>query len=501
MERRFFMNDFERYLKEHADNFQMVPSRKVWHGIYNDLHPGKRWPSVTMSLLLIFTLVVISHLNTNNSRRSAYLTNNISEEKKLTGELKKAGGSKTNGRIVVRKTDLVKGREIFVYSAGGANTTKLATGTALKDYQNNNLTEERLLSDNLKAGDNPAPTFFERNLALDPQANTKSSGDNVAEKPYNIEPPQQNNTGLQGLMKPALDRIIVAKPLGNPSNKKVVTGTIDNPRTETVSQDKISRELSTAKTASNPQVKVAKLRQKRNDKISWVYFAAPLVSSVSFSGKPLKQSPAVNFSPGLVANQKNTVLHNSALGLEAGAQMNYRIAKKLQFTAGAHITYSGYNILSNEVHPTFATLVLRDRATGATYSRSFITHYGDGTGQAVVTIRNYNWQASIPFGLQYQITGNTKVQFSAGGNVEPSLVLKSNAYILSSDGNNYINDPSLLRKWNISSNFGAFVSFRSTKLKWQVGPNVRYQWLSTYQKEYTIKEHLIDYGIRIGISR
>jgi hypothetical protein len=478
----------------------MVPSRKVWHGIYNDLHPGKRWPSVTMSLLLIFTLVVISHLNTNNSRRSAYLTNNISEEKKLTGELKKGGGPKTNRRIVVRKTDLVKGREIFAYSAGGANSTKLATGTALKNYQNNNLTEERLLSDNLKAQDNPVPSFIERNLAFDPQANTTASENNIAEKRNNIEPRQQNSSGLPGLMKPALEPIIVAKAVGNPSNKKVVTGTIDNPGTETVSQDKNSRELSANK-VSKTQVKVAILRKKRNDKINWVYFASPLVSSVAFSGKPLKQSPAVNFSPGLVASQKNTVLHNSALGLEAGAQMNYRIAKKLQFTAGAHLTYSGYNILSNEVHPTFATLVLRDRATGAAYSRSFITHYGDGTGQAVVTIRNYNWQASIPFGLQYQIGGNTKVQFNAGGNLEPSLVLKSNAYILSSDGNNYINDPSLLRKWNISSNFGAFVSFRSSKLKWQVGPSVRYQWLSTYKKEYTIKEHLIDYGIRIGISK
>src|SRR6476660_1662085 len=121
MERRFFMNDFERYLKEHADNFQMVPSRKVWHGIYNDLHPGKRWPSVTMSLLLIFTLVVIGHLNTNNSRQPAYLANKASESKKLTGDLKRKGNSTSHHRIIVRKTDLDKGRQVFVYSTGQKN--------------------------------------------------------------------------------------------------------------------------------------------------------------------------------------------------------------------------------------------------------------------------------------------------------------------------------------------------------------------------------------------
>jgi len=112
-----------------------------------------------------------------------------------------------------------------------------------------------------------------------------------------------------------------------------------------------------------------------------------------------------------------------------------------------------------------------------TYSRSFITHYGDGTGQTIVTIRNYNWQVSMPVGLQYEISGNDKMQFNVAANVEPSLVLKTKAYILSSDGNNYLNDPSILRRWNLNSNFGAFVTFSSRKFKWQVGPNVRYQWV------------------------
>src|SRR5487761_2009241 len=87
MERRFFMNDFEVSLKEQADQFKMIPSKRVWHGIYNDLQPGRRWPSVTMSLLLIFTLVVIGHLNTNNSHRSIYLTAHNTSLKNLNADL------------------------------------------------------------------------------------------------------------------------------------------------------------------------------------------------------------------------------------------------------------------------------------------------------------------------------------------------------------------------------------------------------------------------------
>ena len=81
MERKFYPENFEYFLKGHADNFRMTPSKKVWHGIYNDLYPGRRWPSIAMSMVFIFTLVVIGHLNTTNSHNTplsnvAY-TNNL----------------------------------------------------------------------------------------------------------------------------------------------------------------------------------------------------------------------------------------------------------------------------------------------------------------------------------------------------------------------------------------------------------------------------------------
>src|SRR5664279_2601811 len=133
MERRFSMNDFEQSLREHTDQFRMIPSKRVWHGIYNDLHPGKRWPSITMSLLLIFTLVVIGHLNTNNSRRQPdYLSGKISEEKKETVDAKQTGSLTHSQRIVVRKTDLDKAKEVFVYSTGQPGNSVLAIATPIK---------------------------------------------------------------------------------------------------------------------------------------------------------------------------------------------------------------------------------------------------------------------------------------------------------------------------------------------------------------------------------
>ena len=71
MDRKFYLENFEKFLKGHADQFKMTPSKKVWHGIYNDLHPGRRWPSIAMSMIFIFTLVIIGHLNTNNGHNTS----------------------------------------------------------------------------------------------------------------------------------------------------------------------------------------------------------------------------------------------------------------------------------------------------------------------------------------------------------------------------------------------------------------------------------------------
>src|SRR4051812_33640910 len=64
MENNFYRDHFEQLLKDTTDNFRMYPSRRVWHSIYNDLHPGKKWPSVAVLLLLMFSIMYIGVTNT-----------------------------------------------------------------------------------------------------------------------------------------------------------------------------------------------------------------------------------------------------------------------------------------------------------------------------------------------------------------------------------------------------------------------------------------------------
>src|SRR5690242_19023139 len=85
MERRFDMSDFEQSLKDHADQFRMTPSKRVWNGIYNNLHPGSKWPSLTVAVVFIIALVTVGTLN-NSSRHLQSSANSTSSP--VSNELK-----------------------------------------------------------------------------------------------------------------------------------------------------------------------------------------------------------------------------------------------------------------------------------------------------------------------------------------------------------------------------------------------------------------------------
>ena len=78
MEKKIFSDNFERMLKEKADEFKMYPSARVWHGIYNSMHPGRRWPSMAMTIILICALLFIDKKNTeiNNTKKLSKNTKN-----------------------------------------------------------------------------------------------------------------------------------------------------------------------------------------------------------------------------------------------------------------------------------------------------------------------------------------------------------------------------------------------------------------------------------------
>ncbi len=514
MEEKFYLDDFELSLQEQMNQLKMVPSKKVWYGIYNDLHPGRRWPSVMISLLLIFSIVFVGYINTNPDK-------NATEKNVIAG-----------GKIV---------------SSAGANNPQSAQDIQQSEKLQNQVSNGVALavenrsqnSRDLKSNEvNPASKRTEgkgnRRLKTDPgtkvagvkdHGNMPSLSGLVADASIQGKTTSEHRNAIfpsehHGNIFPGITDAFNESSIVGISN---IPGVIENssafllphPFIEKQPKNQLSIQpvfdisieaglAANAENTTNGTREATRTKKKKNAKISWVYYAGASMSNVVFKGKPLK-SPVLNST--LVASSSQQmqndmrVIRSSAIGFEAGLQMNYAIIPNLEVTVGANITRSGYNIVSNLVHPTLSNLLLKDPSTGDTYTRGFVTHYGDGTGISTVTLHNFSYQASIPVGLQYKVWANDKIQVKLGFDVEPTYVINADAFVLSSNGKNFVEVPDLLRKWNVGSNFAPFVSFRSNKFRWNVGPNIRYQWLSSYEKSYPAKEHLIDYGIRVGISK
>ena len=55
-------------------------------------------------------------------------------------------------------------------------------------------------------------------------------------------------------------------------------------------------------------------------------------------------------------------------------------------------------------------------------------------------------------------------------------------------------------RWNVNTAVETFVNYSTGRISWQVGPQVRYQLLSSFIDKYPVKENLFDFGLKIGLS-
>ena len=541
MERRFDMTNFEQSLKDQADQFDMVPSRRVWHGLYNDLHPGSKWPSIAMALVFLFTLLGIGHLN-NSSRQFSGIIN-PSENNEPGNTTEQSSPATVKSTVKTAKADKDQNSVAQVTSVDGNNeasansvdlnvadfqksqfTVPVNTGAkVIPLFANRINTRENSVADkevrvekkltapgksSLTAVENVPVNLQESVLPSVDLRDQKMSADNNSK--HNIGEVKMDNSdkdliavdntnypGISINNEPA-DNNTPAFFAANPGSRNV---DLSNEIELKTKQESISLEKNNINQSANKLT--TQSRKKRNEKIRWLYYVTPSITSATFTGKGFQPIIYPNASQIVLQTGQaaNGMIYKARLGYEVGTQMSYTFLKNLQFLTGMHLSYSGFNVISNQVHPTFATLLLKDESSGLPYAKNYITHYGNGEGQNQISLANYSLQVSIPVGFQYALLDNHKIQILLASTIEPSFIMKSNSFIISSDERNYVNDPDLLRKVNLNANIGSYVTFISNKVHWQVGPNVRYQLLSTYQNIYPVNERLVDYGIRIGISR
>jgi hypothetical protein len=244
-------------------------------------------------------------------------------------------------------------------------------------------------------------------------------------------------------------------------------------------------------------------KTSKTKKLSFMFFFTPTVSYRKLSeNKSYLRSPSplgTPYSYAALYDVNNAVTHKPSIGLELGFTSKYALTKNVKLRAGIQFNINRYDIKAFKYMPEVATIALNTGRSGVEVVTAG-SNYRNFNGGQDEWLKNFYFQASVPIGAEVKLHGNDKMYIGAASTIQPTYVLGERAYLITSDYKNYAQVPWLMRRWNVNTNLETFVSYSTGKLKWQVGPQVRYQLLSSFVNKYPVKENLFDFGLKVGIS-
>lgn len=491
MERGFYNEDIEELLKEKADQYKMYPSDKVWKGIYRSLHPNRKryWFGLILFLSAIGYYTFIELITPSTATKS------VSEN--------------SSSNAISKPTETVE-----------SNTAKaiiVPFGNPNKQADNNNKQRAFVLNPD-NSDDNTGNTGMVINMdqpaAPDVTSNTSLAETNALaftnETPvYNLNAWQLRKTGQP---EPVDNPLLLADNNAEhpeqlvaqvPASASLINPTsVDESKLGANSQDANEDSKRVHWLANNAVYELAIPKQKR---LSWQISFTPTMnyrtlreSSFSSNVKTTTQLPLASDIPGDINQLVN---HKPALGFELGSNILYAINKTVTFKTGLLFNYARYDIQAFSSSASEPAVIALNSGFGITTGQvTAYTRYRNFDGETVENLNNQYYQLSVPLGLEVNLLGNEKLQVGVAGTVQPTYLLNRNMYLITADYK-YAREPSLVRRWNINTSAEAFISYKTGDLKWQVGPQLRYQLLSSYVKEYPVRENLFQYGIKIGVAK
>lgn len=465
MERNFYNEEFEDLIRQKADQYKMYPSDKVWNNIHSSLHTRRKWFIAGMFTLITGILFFAG--------------------KELLAPSPQINGSK---KIVDNNISLPK----------KTITTEVSITPAFSEFKVVPSSSSKKNDDNIDITNNDSTNIAAIN--------------NVAESPT-IVADIFHNLSEDLVTTPAHDlnpkRISIESGNNIPKN----LGNINRELLDPVSHDLLANtsplnfedKRQTSLLQSSAPYQLTSLK-KLNRKY-WQIYLSPTASYRRLSGGDIYANMKSNLLNGPIAatNQNsnlNQYINNKpAVGFEVGGSFLYRLTRNLSLKAGLQFNYSSYNInaYASNIQP--ATIALNSYSGYPTNTITSYTNIGTIGGKATVNFQNQYYQLSAPVGFELRIMGNEKLQLHVGATVQPTYLLNRNAYLLTADYTNYAQEPSLFRRWNVNGAVEAFVSYKTGSIRWQIGPQFRYQLLSTYTSQYPINENLKEFGVKFGISK
>ena len=469
MDNNFNKDNFEEFLQNQLKNHRMFPKDAVWREINQKLHGEKRWPGLTIAgfLIVAITTAICLHFSPKqNIFSSKPILEPIQSEKSLTTNELNSPKNKLNN------VSLFNENEEF-----GKPTKSIADNRV-------NLNEK---AHQLISSENQNPDLADNNNSKIISENIPNTFKNT---PYEVPTLPRLSNEMPDVVAPLL---IVEEPTTAIINQTVPLA--KNSELKIPQMDLAENEL------NNESVLIERLKDiKKPGKFSFLMYLAPSISyrKLSEDNDVLKSNTSGPVSISQVSDVNDVVRHKPSKGIEGGATLLYDLTHKVRIKTGFQFNVRQYNIDAFKSNSEISSIALVENNRIDTINT--ITNFRNYNGNSSTELQNRYYQLSMPIGMEWEIVGNKRFQFNVAGSIQPTFILNRSAYLLTTNFKNYAENDNLVRQWNINSNFEAFVTMIVGDVKWQLGPQVRYQPYSTFVKEYPIREHLIDYGIKLGIS-
>lgn len=493
MEQEFYRDEFEQLLRDTTEDFKMYPSRKVWHSIYNDLHPDRKWPSFAVCLLLL-TIILYVGVSNNNSinnetRKNIGVSLNepaagykddaaAAESKPIPARNAAATGSNNAGNVVLAygkpgqlliATDYSAGKITTLYKDNNVAANTVADETAV------------IINDHI-----PGSGINHTSMLISDARTTASITVPVAEE--DVTEVQPGKTG-----DAAISEDIPASPVVN-------TGTLLSAN-KNIQKD--TREIEWIEdfafhNAGKPSGKFLK---------GWStqFYVTPSVGyRVKFKNGYYKSvdNSLVTSNVARSYADKTELNQQATMNMEAGAGIIKNLGKRLRFRTGLQFNFTDYLTFAQKLeHPTQTNLLVDNQSSGIALA-AYSADYAHIPGKNNSKLHNRTIQLSVPLAMDYKIVSNSLLNWYVGASVQPTYVTRGNSYLISSDYNFLVEDQALIRKWNLNGAIESFVSFKTKSGTFiNLGPQFRYQLLSTYDKSYIYTEKPYSVGFKIGFTR
>ena len=470
MENQKYQDEFEQFLHDEVKQHRMYPSDRVWTNIRTELHGHRSWPALTfISLFIITALTLSTVLSTQENFHPQPLSiPNIAKVEQETIAAHKAAGEKSrhyfNKLAPVNITmNTIAALEYLDTDVFVANNSLLQPDLTLTKENIQLQTISRIKAPNT--------------LSLLPLESLQQS----AEVNQNTEMASSETATTK-----TTDEVIPTQDISFRNEKSPAT-------------DDYLKDLQHSKSQN--------IQRPAVSKFGFQFYVTPSTSYRRLSDEKVREiiqpsvaSLPVNAPLNQLSNVNEVVRHRPAVGLEVGFAILYNITNRLKLKTGLQLNIRQYHIetfQSRTYDPATISLINFNGVENITR----FSPYNNNVGYKQTELENKVYQLAIPIGIQWDVIKGKHIGINMEASVQPTFNLNKNVYLLSTDYRHYAEGNDLVRKWNINTSVGFNLSYKAGKTSWQIGPQVRYQHLPTYSNKYPIKEYLMDYGMRIGLTR